>query len=98
SLYLDRFLNVPAAPVPAPNGHSQQASVSELPALFDRQQQVEPAARIIADHLYAGADPAALMATLGKLLLREDRDFHTIQTVEAAFRQFTLLNSQPHTQ
>jgi hypothetical protein len=26
-----------------------------------------------------------------KLLLREDRDFHTIQTVEAALRQFTLL-------
>src|SRR5205085_7400060 len=59
---------------------------------------VEPAARITADHLYAGADPAPLMATLGKLLLREDRDFHTIQTVEAAFQQFTLLNTQPAAQ
>jgi len=28
---------------------------------------------------------------LGKLLLREDRDFHTIQTVEAAFNQYLLL-------
>jgi hypothetical protein len=25
---------------------------------------------------------------MGKLLLREDRDFHTIQTVEAAFKQY----------
>ena len=28
---------------------------------------------------------------LGKLLLREDRDFHTIQEVEAAFRQYARL-------
>jgi hypothetical protein len=98
SLYLDRFLNVPAAPVPAPNGHKPQASISELPSLLDRQQQVEPAARITADYLYAGADPAPLMAALGKLLLREDRDFHTIQTIEAAFRQFSLLNPPAATQ
>jgi hypothetical protein len=38
------------------------------------------------------------MAALGRLLLREDRDFHTIQTIEAAYRQFTLLNQQPATQ
>ena len=29
------------------------------------------------------------MALLGRLLLREDRDFHTIQTVEAGFRQLS---------
>ena len=28
---------------------------------------------------------------MGGLLLREDRNFHTIQAVEAAFRQHTLL-------
>jgi hypothetical protein len=31
-----------------------------------------------------------LQAVLGKLLLREDRDFHTIQTVEGALRQYLL--------
>src|SRR5205085_4081075 len=46
SLYLDRFLNVPSAPVPAPNGHNPQASIGDLPSLLDRQQQVEPAARL----------------------------------------------------
>ena len=35
------------------------------------------------------------MAHLGKLLLREDRDFHTIQTVEAAFRQYETLGHTP---
>jgi hypothetical protein len=29
------------------------------------------------------------------LLLREDRDFHTIQTVEAAFAQYALLRGTP---
>ncbi|HSM54727.1 MAG TPA: hypothetical protein VK879_01115, partial [Candidatus Sulfomarinibacteraceae bacterium] len=31
---------------------------------------------------------------LGRLLIREDRDFHTIQTVEAAFAQFQRLRGQ----
>jgi hypothetical protein len=31
-----------------------------------------------------------LLAALGKALLREDRDFHTIQMLEAAFRQYEL--------
>jgi len=93
SIYLDRFLNVPAAALPRPN-HSAAADgnlLAELPALLDRQQQVEPAADRVAQYLFAGGDSAALLALLVKLLLREDRDFHTIQTVEAAFRQYALL-------
>ncbi len=35
------------------------------------------------------------MALLGRLLLREDRDFHTIQTVEAGFRQFEQRRGTP---
>jgi len=92
SIYLDRFLNVPAAPLPQPGAAADgRNALAELPALLDRQQQVEPAAELVAQYLFAGGDPAALLARLGRLLLREDRDFHTIQTVEAAFRQFDLL-------
>jgi nitrite reductase/ring-hydroxylating ferredoxin subunit len=93
SIYLDRFLNVPAAALPSPNGHAATArnALAELPALLDRQQQVEPAADVVAQYLFAGGDSAALLGLLVKLLLREDRDFHTIQTVEAAVRQYTLL-------
>jgi hypothetical protein len=32
-----------------------------------------------------------MLAALGHVLLREDRDFHTIQAIEAVFRQYSLL-------
>ena len=32
-----------------------------------------------------------MLAALGHVLLREDRDFHTIQAIETAFRQYSLL-------
>ena len=47
------------------------------------------------DYLFQGGSAAALRAELGALLLREDRDFHTIQCVEAAFRQHDLLAAAP---
>ena len=94
SIYLDRFLNVPAQPLPQPNGRTDAPAtlLSGLPALLDRQQQVEPAASAAAQFLYAGAEPQRLLAQLGRLLLREDRDFHTIQSLEAAVRQFSRMS------
>lgn len=90
SVYLDRFLNIPPARLPQANGQEEApaAMLEELPPLLDRQQQVDGAGRRVAGYLYGGGDPEPLLATLGHLLLREDRDFHTIQSVEAAFRQF----------
>ncbi len=97
SVYLDRFLNIPAAKIPEPDGASGNPDdlLNELPALLDRQQQVNPSAALVARYYAAHGDPARLLAVLGKLLLREDRDFHTIQTVEAAFRQYWLLKDSP---
>jgi hypothetical protein len=92
SIYLDRFLNVPAARLPVPNGRVKPEGVlAELPALLNRQQQVDEAAEMVARFLYNEGDADQLLALLGKLLLREDRDFHTIQTIEAAFQQYKLL-------
>ncbi|MCB9152389.1 MAG: Rieske (2Fe-2S) protein [Caldilineaceae bacterium] len=97
SIYLDRFLNLPAARLPEANvnGQSPDTVLAELIPLLDRQQQVNPAARLVAKYLYGGGEPKRMQATLGKLLLREDRDFHTIQSVEAAFRVYDLLRGQP---
>ena len=101
SVYLDRFLNVPPARLPAPEARpgAAAAALAELPGLLDRSQQVDAAGRLVAAVF---ADPAAgpgaaddLLARLGHLLLREDRDFHTIQTVEAASRQFRLRRGTP---
>lgn len=91
SVYLDRFLNIPAARLPQPNGAAPERSLQTLNQLLDRQQQVNQAAQEVANYLHHGGDPAALVAWLGRLLLREDRDFHTIQTVEAAVRQHSLI-------
>ena len=89
SVFLDRFLNVPAArlPQPAGEGLSPDAVLEKLPALLDRQQQVNEAGEMVAHYLYGGGAPDRLLARLGGLLLREDRNFHTIQTLEAAYRQ-----------
>lgn len=93
TVYLDRFLNVPATKLPEPNGARTTAAerLVELPDLLDRQQQVNQAGALVADYLGAGGDPGALLAALGNMLLREDRDFHTIQDIEAAFRQYSIL-------
>lgn len=96
-VYLTRFLNVPPAPLPQPEEtvEDPQALLDDLLVLLDRQQQVNEAGSLVGRYLYSGGEPSRLLATLGKALLREDRNFHTIQAVEAAFRQFALLRGQP---
>lgn len=97
SVYLDRFLNVPPARLPQADEPTPQpeALLDELAALLNRQHQVNEAGGLAARYLYAGGDPDRLLALLGRLLLREDRDFHTIQTIEAAFRQYDQLRGTP---
>ncbi len=92
SVHLDRFLNVPATRLPTPEPVADPAELlEELPRLLDRQQQVDEAGQLVASFLGAGGDPARLVAALGAALVREDRNFHTIQCVEAAVRQHELL-------
>jgi hypothetical protein len=55
---------------------------------FDRQRQVDLAARLVARHLTLGHSPQALIATLAHALLREDAGFHAYQMLEAGVRQF----------
>ncbi len=86
SVHLDRFLNVPATRLPA--AEDGDGELTELPHLLDQQQQVDEAGKLVASY---GGDPDELIAALGSCLLREDRNFHTIQCVEAAVRQHELL-------
>ncbi|MGZ4482478.1 MAG: Rieske (2Fe-2S) protein [Gaiellales bacterium] len=93
SVYLDRFLNVPPARIPDWEG---EATPGDLLPLLDRQQQVDEAAALAGAVLGAGDRSDALIAAIGSALLREDRDFHTIQMVEAAVRQHGLRAGTPH--
>ena len=63
--------------------------------ITDRQQRVDEAGALVATYLAAGHDPEGLLQRLEALLLREDRDFHTIQCVEAAAHQFELRPPTP---
>jgi nitrite reductase/ring-hydroxylating ferredoxin subunit len=93
SVYLNRFLNVPPARLPEPKDTvtEPEALLARLPELLDRQQQVNETGRLVAQYLYSGGKPAQLMAMLAKLMLRENRDFHVIQSIEASFRLYTEL-------
>jgi len=97
SVYLDRFLNIPPAkiPQPQPNRHKPAALLEQFLLLLDTQQQVNEAGELVAMYLAEGGDDRRLLATLGKALLREDRDFHSIQTVEATFSEYGLLRGAP---
>ena len=88
SVYLDRFLNVPATRLPEPAADAApEALLEELPLLLDGQQRVDDAGRLVMSFLASGGNPERLIAVLTSCLLRENRNFHTIQCVEAAVRQ-----------
>jgi nitrite reductase/ring-hydroxylating ferredoxin subunit len=96
ALYLTRYLNVPPARIPGDRGEQ----LDDLPAdaaliraalleAFDRQQQVDLAAKLVARHVTLGHSPEALLATMAHAVLREDAGFHSYQMLEAGIRQFT---------
>ena len=92
SVYLDRFLNVPATRLPLPTRIADPNTLlDDLSLVFDRQQEVDEAGTLVASFLARGGDPDRLVSALGAALAREDRNFHTIQCVEASVRQFELL-------
>ena len=88
-IYLDRFLNVPAArPPTATPSSGVRADPSDLRACWDEQGGVDRAGAITYGYLRGGGDPAALVAVLGHALLAEDAGFHWFQIFEAAVQQF----------
>jgi nitrite reductase/ring-hydroxylating ferredoxin subunit len=90
-VYLDRFLNVPAARLPAAAAASSGragADLADLQACWDQEGRVDEAGGIVYRFLAGGGDPGQAIAALGRALLVEDAEFHWFQTYEAAVRQF----------
>ena len=97
ALYLTRYLNVPPACIPGEDGDqlddlptNQDTIRTAVLDAFDRQRQVDLAARLVARHLTLGHSPQALIATLAHAVLREDAGFHAYQMLEAGVRQFAV--------
>jgi hypothetical protein len=97
ALYLTRYLKVPHARIPGEDGErlddlpaDQETIRDALLDAFDRQRQVDVAARLVARHLTLGHSPQALIATLARAVLREDAGLHAYQMLEAGVRQFAV--------
>ena len=100
SVYLDRFLNMPAQRVPEPlaNGalaNGVPAGVIDGDALrsqlldgMNMQQLVEPSAKTVSDYISGGAAPEGIIASLAHAMLREESGFHMFQIVDAAIQQY----------
>ena len=90
SIYLDRFLNMPAQRLPdsSPSPLPANDQLGRLLDLVDSRQQVEECAHAVSGYLAGSGSPDDLMATMGSMMLREDSGFHLFQIVDAAFRQF----------
>jgi hypothetical protein len=100
-LYLDRFLNMPAARLPdqrevAGDGREtgEAALLDELRHLLDVEQQVNPAGSLVWRYLQRDHDPARLIGTLGHVLLREDGEFHSYQMLEAGIALYKELRAE----
>jgi hypothetical protein len=102
-IYLDRFLNVPAARLPIRStAHSSTAqpaagqpaagrpreNLVDLQSCWDQEGRVDDAGTIVYRYLAGGGDSTRAIAALGNALLTEDAEFHWFQTYEAAVRQF----------
>jgi len=89
TIYLDRFLNIPAARRPNGNGSANEIPpTSELLDLLDKQQQVTAASEWVIRYLRSGGKTEPLFNVLGHALLREDAEFHSFQMYEAAVAEY----------
>ncbi|MBI2710236.1 MAG: Rieske (2Fe-2S) protein [Actinobacteria bacterium] len=85
-VYLDRFLNVPAARVPTGD---EPRSLIELEGCWDGRGGVDEAGRIVAGFLRAGKGRGQdVLSELCRALFREDAGFHWYQSVDAAATQW----------
>jgi nitrite reductase/ring-hydroxylating ferredoxin subunit len=91
-VYLDRFLNIPPAPLPAAHDLATDRLDPETFShrfleLLDTQQQVDAAGAMVYQYLNAGHAVPRLYRTLVTALVREDAGFHSFQMLEGAIQQ-----------
>jgi len=94
SVYMDRFLNIPAARLPS----ERPASGDNLPtdkkqlldlllAKLDQRSNIDHVASVAARFISLGNPLSELIDTLAFATVREDLDFHSLQVLDAAVNQ-----------
>ncbi len=87
-VFLDRFLNVPAARLPGARAPgNERPDLAQLHNCFNQEGMVDEAGAIVYGWLRSGGDAPSVVRALGSALLSEDAEFHWFQTFEAAVRQ-----------
>lgn len=93
AVYKDRFLNLPAAPLPGARSGLDDLPTGEEDLLAAMQSATDTKGGLnqlpdrVVRFLRCGHDPARLVDALAALTLREDLDFHKLQVLEAVVRQ-----------
>ena len=93
SVYMDRYLNVPPARLPAERKSRDDLSddsevlLKSLLAELDQRANVEQLADIVSRYVTLGFDFTPLVETLALATVREDLDFHSLQVLEAGVNQ-----------
>ena len=94
SVYLDRFLNMPAQRIPQPNGAPPNGDNGDMAQsildAMNSQQQVEQSAQLVTDYVAHAENPDGVLSVLAHAMLREDSTFHHFQIVDAAIKQYQL--------
>ncbi|MCZ6680126.1 MAG: Rieske (2Fe-2S) protein [Candidatus Poribacteria bacterium] len=97
SLYLDRFLNMPAARLPHQRREldtlpgNREALLDGFLPMLDKQHQVDNGGAWVYRYLSQGYSPDEIIQRLGTALLREDAEFHSFQVLEAGIQLYEEL-------
>ena len=99
AVYVDRYLNVPAARPPGADlddlPSDQEGLRSALLDLLDQRSEVDEAARIVSRWVRLGHPVPALIDALAFAAVREDIDFHSLQVIEASAQQCAAWGEGP---
>ncbi len=92
SVYMDRFLNVPAAPLPSERKRADQPETADellkkLLEQLDQRANINDTAAVTAAYIARGFPIKELVNTLTLATIREDLDFHSLQVLDAAVQQ-----------
>jgi nitrite reductase/ring-hydroxylating ferredoxin subunit len=93
SVYMDRYLNVPAAKLPGERNSAVQlpedpaALLEQLLEELDQRSNIERAADLVSRYLTLEHAYPQLIDTLTLATVREDLDFHCLQVLEAGVNQ-----------
>ncbi len=83
-VYLDRFLNVPAARLPS----GEVRPLRDLDGCWEARSGVDEAAAVVFGFLAGGGEPGDVIQQLCQALFREDAGFHWFQAADAAVAQY----------